>query len=247
MKPSADKKSLEQEQQDEIDAAFRPAKIKGRFSSAIRIALTFVIISLIALIILVVYIKTSLSAIEAAHIAPLISGQISGSFQLLSKGVLQYNNSRAIVEYAKVHYDLYNSANTLAVMTVYASNPVRRIYLLNVEDYCVDCFIGSSLYTQPQLLAKAVRPHIQHVKPQLRRHKQDRLRPQGIHNYNSIRPHTKHTPSKRHLHKPVPQVLKLNNTYAARPGRCHTLCRKELLKVCHLQRPDGPDATTDDR
>jgi hypothetical protein len=136
-----------QTQQEELDEIFKTPKPPSRFGRAIRMVLTFVIISLLALTILVLYIRNAISSIEPANVSPSISGQVSASFSLLSKGALQYNDSKSIVDFARLHYSIYNSTNTTAIMTVYASNPIRRIYLLNIEDYCVDCFVGSSLYT----------------------------------------------------------------------------------------------------
>ncbi len=140
------KKTKEQIEQDELDELFKTQKPPSKIGGTLRIILTFVIILLIALTLLVIYIKNAISGAQSQSTVPAISGQITANFNLLAKGVLQYNNSKSVVEFAKVRYSIYNSANTTAMMTVYSSNPVRRIYLLNVENYCANCFVGSSLY-----------------------------------------------------------------------------------------------------
>jgi hypothetical protein len=132
-------------QDDDLDVEYVP-KPRSRASQAIRIVLTFIIIFLFALTIIVIYVRNSVAAIEAVKPEQILSGPISGAFTILSKGALQYNNSKDIVDFAKISYTLNNAANTTAALTVYTSNPVRKIYLLNTEGYCVDCFISSSLY-----------------------------------------------------------------------------------------------------
>ena len=122
------------------------ARPVGRFDGIIRIVLTFVIISLFALTVLVIYIKTSLSTAEATTQIPTVSGTIYASFTLLSKGPLTYNNSQFIADFARLRYNIYNSANTTAFLKVYTSSPIRPIYLLNVEGYCTGCFVESTLF-----------------------------------------------------------------------------------------------------
>lgn len=139
------KEQLVQPVQDSATVKRKPEG--GAIRAAARILLTFIVIILFAVTVLVVYVKSAISHYQSIVPAPQIAGQIVSTFSLVSKGALQYNDSRYIVEFAKIEYSIYNSQNTTAVMTVYSSNPVRRIYLLNVQGYCVDCFVGSSLYT----------------------------------------------------------------------------------------------------
>ncbi len=147
MTPLGKGKSPAQEESGAVEDMFKPQVPKGARKGVMRLALTFAVVFIIAIIVLVLYVRSAISSVEAAAPPPTISGQVHGGIHISSNGALLYNNSKYIIEYANGRYFAYNSTNVTAQLTVYTANPLRRIYLLNVQNYCINCFVGSSLYT----------------------------------------------------------------------------------------------------
>ncbi|MDE1833945.1 MAG: hypothetical protein KGH64_01255, partial [Candidatus Micrarchaeota archaeon] len=115
----------------------------------IRIVATFLIIATVALILLIYYIHNAVAEIpKANNTTVVLTGPISGKVSLVAKGALQYSNSKYIMEFARLHYAINNVANITATLNVYKSNPLPKIYLLNVQGYCPSgaCLIGPITY-----------------------------------------------------------------------------------------------------
>ncbi len=74
-----------------------------------------------------------------------LTGPIYGSLALGAHGMLNYNYSNQILGYARVHYSESNASSSELSLTIYPSDPSQKTYLVNVDGYCVQCFIGSSL------------------------------------------------------------------------------------------------------
>ncbi len=120
-------------------------KPPSRAGQAMRLVLTFLVIVVIALILLIVFIRGSVSSVPIKTVTT-PTGPVFATFSLISRGSLQYNDSQSIVEFAKIGYSMSNAQSANAVIDVYSTNPVRKIYLLNVGGYCVQCFVGTSIY-----------------------------------------------------------------------------------------------------
>lgn len=120
-------------------------KPRSGLNKAIRTILTAIIITLFAITTLVIFIKSSIAAANAAGSAGSVTGPITGAFSLTGKGILQYNNVSSVVEFAKIRYSMSNVQHANATIDVYTSNPVRKIYLVDVQGYCSKCFLAPSI------------------------------------------------------------------------------------------------------
>ena len=132
------------------------ANLTGRTSSAgvgmlysyrreIKIIGAVLIILVVAFIALYLYVNSQVAIIVHKYSAPKISGIPEGAIGVLSQGVLSYNYSNYLVEYARVHYIQSNAVVANLSLTLYSTPPVQRIYLVNAESYCVQCFLGQTL------------------------------------------------------------------------------------------------------
>ncbi len=74
-----------------------------------------------------------------------VSGPIHGGASLSNTTILSYNNSADVVDYAIVHYNFTNVTSGQAVLTMFSTNPIKRIYLVNVGSACYKC-----LYSNPE-------------------------------------------------------------------------------------------------
>ncbi len=100
------------------------------------VAVVVVAALLIGLILYVRNVTSSLHITAAAH----REGALSATSAIRSTGALTYGNATGLVGYAIVDYAFANVSNATFSLSIYKSNPDFRIYLVNVSDYCYDCF-----------------------------------------------------------------------------------------------------------
>ena len=112
--------------------------------SVVNAVIMVVIIFLLIFGGIVLYVQNQVKALPIINATP--TGPISGSLSISQHGILTYNNSNYLVGYAKVSYSQSNSSSSNLTLSIYPSNPSEPVYLVNLEGYCVQCFIGSSLY-----------------------------------------------------------------------------------------------------
>ncbi len=108
---------------------------------------TIIIVAIVLLLIvggIVLYVQGQIRSLPTVNATP--TGPISGSLSISQYGMLTYNNSNYLVGYAKVGYSQSNSSSSNLTVAIYPSNPSEPVYLVNLEGYCVQCFIGSSLF-----------------------------------------------------------------------------------------------------
>lgn len=103
------------------------------------------LVLVIGLIILYSY-TSSLTSILMLLRSARPTGPINASFSLLNTGVLSYNNSRGLLEYAQLGYNVRNITASNITFNVYNSNPSMNVYLLNVKDSCFKCINEDDLY-----------------------------------------------------------------------------------------------------
>lgn len=93
---------------------------------------------------LVLYVQGQVKALPVVNATPV--GPISGSLSISQYGILTYNNSNYLVGYVKAKYYQANSSVSNLTLSIYPSNPSEPVYLVNLDGYCMQCFIGSSLF-----------------------------------------------------------------------------------------------------
>lgn len=114
-------------------------------SRPLLIGLVLALVIAIVLIGVYYYVSSSVNALRQSLIPKNTTptGPIEGSAFLTNSTVLSYNNSRSFVEYSKVHYGFLDTLKGTATLSVYSTNPIRTIYLVNVGASCFDC-LGSN-------------------------------------------------------------------------------------------------------
>ncbi len=111
-------------------------------------------LSIAGVIILIIYFYAATASLFLKLIlsrTPPPSGPISANISLAGSGILYYSNSKLLVPYALLNYTFKNITSTNISLTLYASNPIMHIYLLNVSESCWECSypisgLNSSLY-----------------------------------------------------------------------------------------------------
>ena len=120
------------------------SNVTSRYRREIRILSVVIFVAIVAIGYLYYYISGQVKLLEVPK-APQYSGSIGGGIGVISDGVLTYNYSNYIVQYARVHYSESNAGSANLSLTLYPSDPIEPIYLVNVESYCVSCFLGPTL------------------------------------------------------------------------------------------------------
>ncbi|MDE1849930.1 MAG: hypothetical protein KGI00_04350, partial [Candidatus Micrarchaeota archaeon] len=94
--------------------------------------------------ILLLYIYSLVSAISfAAPPQPL--GAVSANFSVISSGMLTHDNGTEYAAYAVLHYGMENVSKLNASLSVYTTNPIQRIFVVDPVNYCVNCGVGIGL------------------------------------------------------------------------------------------------------
>ncbi len=122
-----------------------PEPSASGMSGKIKLAIVAVLVAVVLMALLVLYVGQQVAAIQVAP--PAASGPIYGGLTTDYYGALTYNYSNQLVEYARVAYTSNNVAAANLSLTVYTSKPVMPIYVINVESYCVQCFLPSTLFS----------------------------------------------------------------------------------------------------
>ncbi len=115
-------------------------------SKLLIIAVAAVVIIALVVVSLYLYISSVTRALvsKITSQVPPVRGVISGSAIIKKSGIVSYDNSYDLAEYAILDYNYVNVTHADFVLSVYNSMPVKRIYLLNTGlNQCFDC-IGSN-------------------------------------------------------------------------------------------------------
>lgn len=72
-------------------------------------------------------------------------GTAYANFSMLSNGLLTHNNGSEYAAYSVVRYSMRNVTMLNASLSLYGSNPVQRIFVVDPANYCVDCGVGIGL------------------------------------------------------------------------------------------------------
>lgn len=117
-------------------------------SRLMMIGIAIAILAVFLVLVLYLYVssveRSLVTQIVHQSVAP--KGRISGSAFVNSTGVLSYNSSESYAEYAVLHYNYSNATSGNVSLQMYSSNPVRKIYLINVSYSCFKCLNEYSVY-----------------------------------------------------------------------------------------------------
>ncbi len=102
------------------------------------VILAGVIVTAATFIALAIYVSSTISAVSTAANAS-VQGQLNLSISLGQANFFTYYYGTKIVPYVRLNYSEKNATNANLFVGVYSSNPVQRIYLINVTDYCYQC------------------------------------------------------------------------------------------------------------
>ncbi|MEM3781461.1 MAG: hypothetical protein QXT43_00660 [Candidatus Micrarchaeaceae archaeon] len=86
------------------------------------------------------------AAIKSVSVTAAPPGALHASVGIAYSSFFDYNEGKQIVEYALINYSLLNASAANASISVYAQNPVRRIYLANTSQYSTYSFSEQALY-----------------------------------------------------------------------------------------------------
>lgn len=115
----------------------------GRMGRTYKIITAVVLVSLFLIAIMVLYLRSQILSLP--HAQPPLTGPITGNMRLLSDGILTFNYSRFLAGYARIRLTETNATNATVTLSIYGSQPIRPIYLVNTESYCVQCFLETNL------------------------------------------------------------------------------------------------------
>ena len=119
-------------------------KLMATHKSLLIVAIPAIVVTLLLVFGVIFYVQAQIRAITQVP-SNTLTGPIYGSLTLGTHGILNYNYSSQLVGYARVHYSESNAASSQLSLAIYPSDPSQKTYLVNVDGYCVQCFIGSSL------------------------------------------------------------------------------------------------------
>ncbi|MGC8479258.1 MAG: hypothetical protein ACP5M9_01130 [Candidatus Micrarchaeia archaeon] len=109
----------------------------------IAIAGILVAVLIIALILFIyIYYAELISNIKPTYLE---NGPISTNISVFSSGLASYNQSQSAVIYAYINYNIKNATDSRISLSLLNKNPIQRIYLLNDQNACYDCFNTASL------------------------------------------------------------------------------------------------------
>ncbi|MEM3775301.1 MAG: hypothetical protein QXZ35_01415 [Candidatus Micrarchaeaceae archaeon] len=94
---------------------------------------------------LVAYLKIAVHI--TAPVPPAPPGKLIGQFSLNQTGIFTLDNAQQLVAYALLNYVVGNSSYTSIAFNVYDKNPLQKVYILNVSQYCLNCIGISQLYS----------------------------------------------------------------------------------------------------
>ena len=75
-----------------------------------------------------------------------VTGKIIINATILRSGMLNYNSSKSLIEYATLNYSSFNVSRLNLSIAVYNKNPLPKIYVVNTNGYCISCFDAGSVY-----------------------------------------------------------------------------------------------------
>ena len=113
-----------------------------------------VVIGVIAVILIaviaVILIENAISSALSSYHPPVPTGNISSSLSMQNAFFGDYANSTAFAAYAKLNYRETNATYVNFTLRVFKTNPIPKIYLVDTDNYCINCFLGATMKQELQ-------------------------------------------------------------------------------------------------
>ena len=113
-----------------------------------------VIIGIIAVIVIaviaVILINNAISSALSSYHPPIPPSAISSSLSMQNAFFGNYANSTAFAAYAKLNYNETNASYMNFTLRVFKTDPVPKIYLVDTDNYCINCFLGATMQQELQ-------------------------------------------------------------------------------------------------
>ncbi len=106
-------------------------------------------VAVIAVIAFILIDNAISSALSSYH-PPIPPSAISSSLSMQNAFFGDYANSTAFAAYAKLNYNETNASYVNFTLRVFKTDPVPKIYLVDTDNYCVNCFLGSTMEQELQ-------------------------------------------------------------------------------------------------
>jgi len=108
-----------------------------------------VIIGVIAVIVIaviaVILIDNAISSALSSYHPPIPPSTIISSLSMQNAFFGNYANSTAFAAYAKLNYNETNASYVNFTLRVFKTDPIPKIYLVDTDNYCVNCFLGATM------------------------------------------------------------------------------------------------------
>ena len=113
-----------------------------------------VIIGIIAVIVIaviaVILVDNAISSALSSYHPPIPPSAISSSLSMQNAFFGNYANSTAFAAYAKLNYHETNASYMNFTLRVFKTDPVPKIYLVDTDNYCINCFLGATMQQELQ-------------------------------------------------------------------------------------------------
>ena len=118
------------------------------FNSNLSKIAIIVVISLVILGLIFLSVENQLNSLKGLQQGntSATTGKLGLSLIGIKSAGFTYNNSRSYVGYAYFYYGIYNASSANFSFNMYSKNPISRVYLLNVGDYCYRCLNEAGIY-----------------------------------------------------------------------------------------------------
>jgi hypothetical protein len=108
-----------------------------------------VIIGVIAIIVIaiisIILIENAVSSAISSYHPSLPPHAINSSLSMQNAFFGNYANSTAFAAYAKLNYHVTNASYAGFTLRVFKTDPIPKIYLVDTDNYCINCFLGSTM------------------------------------------------------------------------------------------------------
>lgn len=108
-----------------------------------------VIIGIIAIIVIaiisVILIEDAVNSALSTYHPPSPPRAINSSLSMQNSFFGDYANSTAFAAYTKLDYQETNASYANFTLRVFKTDPIPKIYLVDTDNYCINCFLGSTM------------------------------------------------------------------------------------------------------
>ncbi len=107
-----------------------------------------IVVFVVLLAIIILYFESAIGSLSGISVnsTQQQTGRLGLNLIPIKGAGFTYNNSKSYVGYSYFYYNIYNASRENLSFYIYAKNPVTRVYLLDVGEYCYRCLNESEIY-----------------------------------------------------------------------------------------------------